>query len=333
MVPLVVTLVAWGYQVSQFMAPGTKYIGYFGTVFLDHLEFSGLIILVGIFSFYVSYLVLIPVFVKPKRYLIKVLLILVLLIGPFAIVSLMSLFVFAVSWFYTFFLISGYIASIPFIFFGAFLGMMQYWKKQEVEKIRLEKQALALQLSMLKSRFNPHFLFNTINNIDILIESNPSMASKYLHKLSELLRFMLVKNEEETVFIEEAINGLEQYIDLQRLRSNNPDFVQFNFSKQIEKPVKIAPLLFMIFVENAFKYVADKQVDRAINIDIQVNKALVSFTCQNTIAENQSLDSFGLGLKIIKKRLNLLYPNRHQLQIEKSENIYKVRLNIIHHED
>ncbi len=197
---------------------------------------------------------------------------------------------------------------------------------------QLEKQNVATNLELLKAKINPRFLFNTLNNIDVLIEKDAATASVYLKKLSDILRFTLYESPFETIPLKKEIDYIKQYIDLQKIRTSNANFVKFNFS-QAEDYVQIAPVLFIPFIENAFKYSTNKKIDEAIIITIITDVNSISFNCNNAYDEKESItDGGGLGLNIMKERLELLYPNRHWLEIKKTAERFIVDLKINLHD-
>jgi two-component system LytT family sensor kinase len=203
------------------------------------------------------------------------------------------------------------------------------WYNDIRYKKELENRNLQTELALLKAQINPHFLFNTLNNIDILIEKNAEAASVYLKKLSDLLRFTLYESPAETIPLSREIAGIEQYIDLQRIRTSNPNFVKFEVKGNIDE-LYIAPMIFMPFVENAFKHSTNKKVEDGIEILININNDEINFSCVNVFDDTQALEqpNSGLGLDLINSRLNLFYQGNHALTISKENNLFSVNLMI-----
>lgn len=201
------------------------------------------------------------------------------------------------------------------------------WYAEIRYKQKLEKKNLETELALLKAQLNPHFLFNTLNNIDILIEKDPQKASIYLKKLSDMIRFMLYKSPSETIPLALEIKYIEQYIELQRIRTLTPDFITFKTNAE-HSDLQIAPMLFIPFIENAFKHTTNKKNSNAIAIEILVNKDQISFNCTNitegsaTISEEHS----GLGLELIKSRLELLYKGSYKLSIDQGNGRFSIDL-------
>jgi LytS/YehU family sensor histidine kinase len=196
-------------------------------------------------------------------------------------------------------------------------------------KTELEKDKLSTQLELLKSKINPHFLFNSLNNIDILIEENPKIASDYLAKLSDILRLVLYETIDDELLIGKEIEQIKNYIELQKIRTNNAHFVNFNIKGEINKQ-KIDPMLFIPIIENAFKHCKNKTIENGINIEFEIHAYSVKMYCKNYFESNQIelTKNDGLGIETIKQRLNLLYPENHELIIDKSEHWFNVTLSV-----
>lgn len=191
----------------------------------------------------------------------------------------------------------------------------------------LSKKNYEMELALIKSQINPHFLFNTINNIDVLIEKDAVKASSYLNKLSDIMRFMLYEIKTEKIALSKELTYIEKYIDLQKIRTSNLNYINYSVEGNSEN-LLIAPMLFIPFIENAFKYAENKKIENAINIKVIIEKEKIIFECENNYTDDSQtrLDKSGLGIELIKKRLLLLYPNKHTLEIENKNNIYKVKL-------
>jgi len=202
--------------------------------------------------------------------------------------------------------------------------------KESLEKTEIEKESLLVQLELLKARINPHFLFNSLNNIDILIEENPKRASEYLTKLSDILRYVLYEAKDDVILLSAEIEQIKNYVELQKIRTDNARFVNLNIKGELTEQ-KIAAMLFMPFVENAFKHCRNKSVDNAVTIEFDIRSDVVRMVCENYYDSakcSEILKNNGLGIEIIKQRLNLLYPESHELVIDKSEHQFNVTLNV-----
>jgi Putative regulator of cell autolysis len=209
---------------------------------------------------------------------------------------------------------------------GIFLWVDSLAERRVLEKKHLESKNALL---MLQAQINPHFLFNSLNNIDILIEETPKVASEYLKKLSDILRYVLYETKEQETDLSKEIVQIQSYIDLQKIRTDNPNYVNINIIGELGDQ-KIAPMIFIPFIENAFKHSKNKTIDNAIDIQFDISDKNVIMVCKNYFESNQIeiIKSEGLGNETIKQRLNLLYPKRHKLVIDKTDHWFNVTLSI-----
>ncbi|MBN9385279.1 MAG: sensor histidine kinase [Chitinophagaceae bacterium] len=195
-------------------------------------------------------------------------------------------------------------------------------------KERLMQRNDEMELALVKSQLNPHFLFNTLNNIDVLIGKDPQLASAYLNKLSDILRFMLYETKTEKIPLEKEMLYIGRYIDLQKIRTANPDYIHYTVEGEPGGWV-IAPMIFIPFIENAFKHADNKKTSR-IRVSLHIGKGTLIFCCENSHAQQRDSppDHSGLGNGLIQKRLNLLYPDSHVLEISDADGIYKAKLSL-----
>lgn len=184
-----------------------------------------------------------------------------------------------------------------------------------------------IELALVKSQLDPHFLFNTINNIDVLILKSPELASEYLNKLSDILRFMLYETKTEKIALSKEIEYVEKYIALQKIRTSNEHFVNFMVNGETSNQT-IPSMLLIPFIENAFKHVSNKKAENAITISLSVENKTIVFECENKYNESgkTALVSNGLGNDLIAKRIELLYPKKHTLVITNQNDTYKIKL-------
>ncbi len=195
---------------------------------------------------------------------------------------------------------------------------------------QIEKERADNELNFLRAQFNPHFLFNSINSIYAHIDKSNKNARGMLLVFSEMLRYQLYECNVEQIGLEREINYIRNYIALQKSRVDERINIAFN-TDGVTDNIRVAPLLFIAFIENAFKYVGFNEfADNSIDINLQVNEDILRFTVFNTkdsfISPAES--SSGLGIANVKRRLELLYPDRHLLKIENSENDYFVELTL-----
>jgi sensor histidine kinase YesM len=219
---------------------------------------------------------------------------------------------------------------------GFFAGVMSIiikgfvtWYSEIKLKEELTSKNHLMELALVKSQLDPHFLFNTINNIDILILKDAQLASEYLNKLSDILRFMLFETKTEKIALSKEIEYIEKYIALQKIRTSNDSFVNFTISGNASNQM-ISPMLFIPFIENAFKHVSSKKTKNAIAVSLLIEEKKIRFECENTYNENNKLplEYNGLGNELIKKRIELMYPEKHNLIIKNQNNSYKVNLEL-----
>ncbi|HEV7231375.1 MAG TPA: histidine kinase [Bacteroidia bacterium] len=197
-------------------------------------------------------------------------------------------------------------------------------------KEELNKKNYEMELALIKSQIDPHFLFNTINNIDVLIEKDGAKASVYLNKLSDIMRFMLWETKTGEIELQKELMYIEKYIDLQKIRTSNENYVSYAVTGDTNH-FMIAPMLFIPFIENAFKHTENKMVASAIHIKMTIEKESIVFECENKyLANNQTkLGQGGLGNDLIRKRLALLYPERHTLNVADKNGMYRVKLTLL----
>jgi len=233
-------------------------------------------------------------------------------------------------------LASGFGPFFSMALIGLFAGVMSIiikgfitWYSEIKIKEELTSKNHLMELALVKSQLDPHFLFNTINNIDILILKDAQLASEYLNKLSDILRFMLFETKTEKIALSKEIEYIEKYIALQKIRTSNDSFVNFTVSGNVSNQL-ISPMLFIPFIENAFKHVSSKKTENAIVVSLFIEEKKIRFECENTHNENNKLplEYNGLGNELIKKRIELMYPEKHNLIIKNQNNSYKVNLEL-----
>jgi LytS/YehU family sensor histidine kinase len=210
------------------------------------------------------------------------------------------------------------------------IKLAKNWLESRHHQQLLEKEKLETELNYLRYQFNPHFLFNTINSIFFLIHKNPDMASASLARFSELLRYQLYECNGEQIPLSNEIAYLENFIDLERLRQNNTLGLTTDISHEETENVSIAPFLLMTFVENAFKHVS-RHSDKPnwIRIRLRQTGYRLEFEVTNSCSFAGSGDVLhysGIGLKNVQRRLDLLYPGRHQLTISNDGDRFEVGL-------
>jgi len=209
------------------------------------------------------------------------------------------------------------------------LKMTKEWFRNERLKNEMEKEKMASELAMLKSQINPHFLFNNLNNIYSLAIRKSEVAPKAIVMLSEMMRYMLYDSTAEQISLSKEVEHLHNYIDLQKLRLKDHNQVCFTTEGDLETR-KIEPMLLEPFVENAFKHGDIFRQGGNIHIDLKVVGNQLEFKVKNTFTRNGHVKDkhSGIGLANIRKRLELLYPDKHKLDIAEKETRFLVDLKL-----
>lgn len=225
----------------------------------------------------------------------------------------------------SFFLIAAIHAAVALVVRGFITWYAEIKVKEELAKRNFE-----MELALIKSQINPHFLFNTINNIDVLIAKDAAKASEYLNKLSDILRYMVYETKTDKIRLSKELDYVEKYLELQKIRTANPNYV--SFEKIIgDGNLEIAPMILFPFIENAFKHTENRKNLNSIKVKVSTEKNKIVFECENTYQKttHERARGFGgAGNELIKKRLMLLYPEDHLLEITQTKGIYKVRLTL-----
>lgn len=302
--------------------------------------FSVMTIVPAAISFYGAYLVLMPRFLAQR----KILLLLVVGLGGALLSAMITgvlIAVFFVQHFGFMQTLSGVISQMVLPMFLSLIhgvlglilkGFVQWFEENRIKSALLE-QNLTMELALIKAQLDPHFLFNTLNNIDVLIEQDSKRASEYLQKLSAIMRFMLYETKAAAMPLSTEIAYVEKYLDLQKIRTSNPDFVRFEVLGEADA-WNLAPMLFLPFIENAFKFAPHTKHGAAITIRFQIEPQSLVFECNNrcsrivTHSDEHSATHGGLGKSLIERRLQLLYPTTHRLEISTTEDMYNVHLKL-----
>lgn len=213
---------------------------------------------------------------------------------------------------------------------GTSISVIQRWRKTEQTRKETENEKLNTELSFLKSQVNPHFFFNTLNNIYSLAVVRSEMTAPTVMKLSAIMRYILTETQRDLVPLYNEVEFIHNFIDLQKVRLTDKVILNFLTEGDIET-LLIAPLLFIPFVENAFKYGVSTKESSNINIEIKTEENKILFTVVNYIvpSENNLMENTGIGINNVKRRLELMYPGKHTLTTTQKDNYYSVHLEII----
>lgn len=296
-----------------------------------------IVLLPAIISFYTFYFLLFPRYFRQKKIGLAFLLGLALAVGTTALgFGIVGGILYPEcgrkmngSDAMTFVAIAAYFNLVGGIIAFVIKGFSTWFEEVKIKEALLEKNH-AMELALVKSQLDPHFLFNTINNIDVLILTDAGEASGYLNRLSDIMRFMLYETKTDEIQLSKEIAYIEKYIALQKIRTANKSYVDFQVSGDI-RGRKIAPMVFIPFIENAFKHTANKKAANAIRIRLDVQPGRIIMHCINRLNPSRNLtdsSAGGLGNDLIRKRLELLFPGRHQLEIRREAAAYYVQLTI-----
>jgi sensor histidine kinase YesM len=213
------------------------------------------------------------------------------------------------------------------------VALVEKWQKDEALRGELERQRINTELSYLKAQINPHFFFNTLNNIYSLTTLDVTKAQEALLKLSRMMRYVLYENQKDTTLLSKEVKFIEDYLELMKMRLSQKVHLVVKLEEPKEDLV-IAPMLFLPFLENCFKHGVSSQQESEISISLEVMGDTVFFETKNSIFPIQpdspeALEN-GIGLVNTQRRLSLLYPEKHRLKLGKDENSgqYGVHLTI-----
>ena len=215
----------------------------------------------------------------------------------------------------------------PYYFFLLIAFLAEILISHLTGTIHLKKEQTQAELILLRSQLNPHFFFNTLNNLYALALKKSNEAPEVILKLSDMMRYTIYEGEKNVVSIKDEITYLNNYLDLYRIRYKKP--VRLEFNHHIKQELTIAPLLFINLLENAFKHGVDSVTENAyIKMDLTYDDDILCFSIENSFEPSETDDHKGIGLENLKRRLALLYPNRHSLVFEQANTTFKSILKI-----
>ena len=254
----------------------------------------------------------------------------IVLTGPIMYVLLHYKKLDTLDLFSEYYFVSLFSIILPFTFLSWLARITENLVLNTIRKEQLEKQAVEAELTYLKSQINPHFLFNTLNNIHTLVYKQTSAAPEAIMRLSSLMRYMIYESNAYTVPLSLEINYLKDYIGLQQLRYKTLSIVDFQVEGDTDT-CHIAPLLFIHLLENAYKHTPARLESGSIKVRLKVKENKLTFSLENPVGsrrENLMEEQGGIGLPNVKKRLQLIYPDHHSLHINKTDEVFTVRLEI-----
>jgi len=223
---------------------------------------------------------------------------------------------------------------IIFVGISSLLHFSKSWflyKESEAKLAKTQKEKIEAELGALKNQINPHFLFNSLNSIYSLVLKKSETAPEALILLSDSMRYIIYESNDERVNLQKEIEFVSNYIELQTMRMSDKDKLNYRFSGELQDQ-QIAPLLLIPIIENGFKYGIKGETEASfIDIKIDLGKTHISLSAKNNIGFVDHVERDkpkGTGLKNLKKRLELIYPGKHKLTIDKSDNIFMADLKI-----
>ncbi|MBL0740251.1 sensor histidine kinase [Chryseolinea lacunae] len=219
------------------------------------------------------------------------------------------------------------------LFIVIFVGLLRFavdWFELESKKKAVENEKLTAELNFLKAQINPHFLFNTLNNLYYLAYTKSENTTEVIAKLSQMMRYMIYESNHPKVLLSKEIDYMQSYISLERLRLNNQIPIKFTLEGNMEN-IWIAPLIFITFLENAFKHGVNNSDPNAwVNLVIRMEGSRCTYTVENskpTMAASNGEKS-GIGLQNVQRRLELSYPGQYTLDVTENTDKYMVQLNL-----
>ena len=226
-------------------------------------------------------------------------------------------------------IIAGVFIQVLMILLAVGLRHVMRQNEREMKFEEERRKTAEAELTWLKHQLNPHFLFNTLNNISSLTQIDPDKAQESIGQLSDLLRYALYDSEAEKVPLSSEIDFMDNYIDLMALRCNDLTTVEKHLEAP-SRPVEVAPLLFISLVENAFKHGVNARYPSFVKVSMQMEGDDLVFTCDNSRFEKQGTDRIGsgIGLENMKRRLELLYPGRYTYEQNAADDTYHVKVTL-----
>jgi two-component system, LytTR family, sensor histidine kinase AlgZ len=217
------------------------------------------------------------------------------------------------------------------VLFVAMLKFVEDWLELEAQKKELENEKLTAELRFLKAQINPHFLFNTLNNLYYLAFTNSPNTVEVIAKLSQMMRYMIYDSNHATVPLHKEIEYMENYISLEKLRLNNQIPIEFTVVGDPDN-VQVTPLILITFLENAFKHgVSNNATDAWVKVKLDLGDHALDYTVENSLPaqkDEKTKEKSGIGLQNVQRRLELSYPGRYRLDTAQAPDAYRVHLTL-----
>ncbi|MDE1206742.1 sensor histidine kinase [Tenacibaculum larymnensis] len=243
-------------------------------------------------------------------------------------ISLVLIGIIIVAFNDTFGKLEGFVEFITLYFLVAFSTFFYWLFKQIKSIIRLKNEKTKTELMHLKSQVNPHFFFNTLNNLYGLVGKDAKKAQELILKLSDMMRYSVYDGEKDTVLLSEEVTYLQNYIELHKMRYHKAIDIQFKIDIT-DNDYKVMPLLFIILLENAFKHGVENLRNNAyVHLTLKAHQNAIHFEIENNFDASEENQDEGIGLQNLKRRLELVYPKNHTLTTSKTGDVYYANLNI-----
>lgn len=312
----------------------TPYYGELTNPNLDYylLSFAYVVLVV---MFYVNMYFLVPRFLYQKHYIIYLVALIVIAAIGFYVIRLFTEFFIEPhrltsrerqGFFVGFFNVG--LRLMPFILASTTLKLFQRWII-DTEKINeLESKAFESELQALKNQINPHFLFNMLNNLSVLIKKDQDKASYVTLKLSDFLRHHLYKNNQSSISLSSEVKFIDDFLSLEKIRRDDFNF-EVKRADNLPKSLKIPPHIFTVFVENAVKHSLDSMASSRVEVSFDCKDGNLHFSCVNSKPQYVTKSNEkGVGLQNVKRRLELLYNNSFDISIDNGCDCYCVNLKL-----
>ncbi len=324
----------------------TSDLTYFEAGYIQLFHSTCKILILQIITAYVCLYLLVPKFLNTKKTVLFVLWLVILLTSMFALYIVMHMYFYEPKYYEFYSEVSKKYAeesyweritnfslffskAIKFLTPTALLLMARFYKNQQ-KYLKLNEQKKTAELTALKHQLNPHFLFNTLNNLYALALKKSDQTPEVIEKLSDMLDYMLYRTNETFVSLQKEIELIENYLSLEKVRYGKR--VKISFENTIKEDVKIAPLLLLTFIENAFKHGVSQELKKAyITIVITVENNQILFSIENSKSKTpiEKGNEECIGLKNVKKQLELLYSGNYNLEVIDKTESYKVILKLL----
>ena len=330
---IVVHIIFWLlYVINIILTLDSKYLENFGIQSIIFKQATFFIIIIGIFYF--NYLYLIPKYLSKRKYWSYFSMV-------FAVISVIILIYLLQARISDWYLKSGdfyfddRLKAVPYLLFQTMFYLLVStgakftldWFNNLKFKDELEREKNLSEIKLLKSQISPHFLFNTLNNLYSLVQRKSDSAPEAVLMLSDLMRYMLKENSKEKIELVKEISYVKSFIELQRLRLSNPEIVTSDIMID-DAQAQISPMLLIPFVENTFKHADITSPDAFIYFKLELIKDSLFFTVDNHVGQRNKDETTGVGLRNVKRRLDLLYPGSHKLNIKNKDNKFHVTLEL-----